>query len=177
MNRFDFLKTTNESIDNDLKFAETKNTFLVTFNAAIVGVIIAFLTSNATISRCANVLLIIFSILLLTATITSVMSFFPLSMVGRFLHPKFKGTPPKYMFYLYNKSVYSNKTGMDYMKFESDIKQYFQDNTDFSAYEKQLSIQILDLSHIAYTKFRLFSIALYIEFIAFLTFVAFLIVL
>lgn len=180
MNREDFLKMAYEDIKSDLKFAETKNTFLSTFNLAIIGASISFLYGDNELLKYEKWNFIIFSILILISTVISIYSFTPLNSADKC----FKRTPSnpssttnttnaiadnnrRFMFYKYifNNYEWHNKNG--YETFFKDVKDTLGGN-DLSIYEKQLALQIVDLSHIANTKFTLFTWAIRIEALAFL---------
>lgn len=167
MTREEFLKYTYESINSDLKFAETKNTFLTTFNLAVVGATTAFFFGNDNdISNKAYILFVAFTVMILIATLIAISSFLPVNKVGKFLKPK-KSEGKRFMFYKYN---YSNfKTNVD--DFCNEVKNEF-DGSDFNSIENQFAGQIVDLSYVAYTKFTIFAIALVFEMVSFPFFIA-----
>ncbi len=172
-----FLKFSYDCINSDLKFSETKNTFLVTFNTAIIGVIVALLTKELSLSCISKTFLIIFSLLMLIATLISIFSFIPINKVRNLLKTNCnKYDKPNFMFYLYNASKFQMNDKERYNKFESQLIENCKFNDNFSFFEKELIYQIVDLSNVAFTKFKLFSYAIYIELIATIFFALFLIV-
>lgn len=163
MNRTEFLKYICDSINSDLKFAETKNTFLTTFNLAMVGTVISFVFDSDknfgsdAVRNC----FIAFLIVILISTFLAIFSFLPLNSFWKILKPKIKGEE-NFFFYYSNFSKHKN----DYDTFAKTVVQNI-DKCDLSDTERQLTKQILDLSRVAYTKYSVFSIALTIELFAF----------
>lgn len=164
MNKNDFLKYSYESINTDLKLSETKNTFLTTFNLAIMGTTMSFLfDSDKSINNTSRGWLIAFLITIIVSTLVSIFSFIPLNTVICSLFKPKPETESKFMFYKDNFSRYKNSVD----DFINDINTYFNEQ-EITPAEKQLAIQIVDLSRIAYSKFMLFTIALIIEIISFM---------
>lgn len=163
MERVDFLKYVYESINSDVKFAETKSTFLTTFNLAIIGASISFLFGDNDVIRSsdARVWFVCFVVVILISTFIALLSFLPLSSVWKCFRPKYDGNA-NFLFYYYNFSKYRN----NFQVFCKDVIQELGGN-ELSNVEKQLAKQILDLSRIAYTKHKVFTIALLIEMISF----------
>ena len=163
--RFEFLKYAYESVNADLKFAETKNTFLLTFNLAIIGAIVSFLYSDKiNFTNAQKSLFTFFAIIIILSTCISVTSFLPLNKIGKvFKRKPDKSGLSKFMFYKYIYNNYNSNDECAYVKFCNDIKKNFKTEEDISQFEKQLVIQLIDLSYIANTKFCLFSKSLYIE--------------
>lgn len=168
--RCEFLKYSYEAINSDLKFAETKNTCLITFNAAILGIFVSLIANNnKQICLFQQSSLFIFLIFIFISTIISMFSFLPLNPINKIMGASNKITnnsENKFMFYSYNCAKYK---GIDkYNKFETDIKTNCNDNSDTNLLEKQLARQIIDLSYIANTKFKLFSLSLKLEILSIL---------
>ena len=163
MSRLEFLKYTCDSINSDLKFAETKNTFLTTFNLAMIGATVSFVFDNDknfgndTVRNC----FIAFLIVILISTFLAIFSFLPLNSFWKILKPKIKGEE-NFLFYYSNFSKHRN----DYDIFAKTIAQKI-DDCNLSSTERQLANQILDLSRVTYTKYSIFSIALIIELFSF----------
>lgn len=171
----EFLKLSYDSVDSDLKFAETKNTFLVTFNSALIGIIVAFLTGEHTISYSSRVILIAFTLLILLSTLLAILSFVPQNKIRKYLVAKDDSKNPKFMFYRYNASNFPIDNDSRYEDFKKAIEENCESNEKLTFYENELIVQIVDLSNVAYTKFKLFIYAVYIEIIASLLFAIFLI--
>ena len=171
----ELLNLSYESVNSNLKFAETKNTFLVTFNSAIIGIIVAFLTGEKQISFIPKAFIVTFTLLILFATLISVFSFVPLNKIGKILIANCDSQKPKFMFYLYNASEFKVNDKERYKKFEKALKKNCNYDDDLSFLEKELIFQIVDLSNIAFAKFKLFSYAVYVELIATILFGVFLI--
>lgn len=158
-----FLKYTFETINSDLKFAETKNTFLATVNLAIIGWVVSFVFSDETqISMASRCCFIVFLMVVIISTFVSVLSFLPALKFRKMTRTKLDNKD-RFMFYKYNR----NKYGDNDEKFEEAIKRYFSDE-EYTPVEKQLIGQILDLSSVVYSKCMCFSVALFIELISFL---------
>ena len=164
------------SINSDLRFAETKNTFLVTFNSVIIGIIVAFLKEKQQIEYLSKFILIVFSLLVLIATLLSVFSFVPLNKIRKFFKATCNSTTPNFMFYLYNASNFRVNDKERYNKFKKELINNCNPEEEFSFFEEQLIFQIVDLSNIAFTKFKLFSLAIRVEFIAIIIFALFIII-
>lgn len=174
----EFLKAAMDSIDADSKYAENKNTFLITFNAAIIGLIVALKTSSKSISCFENSIVFVFSIIIFIASLVSLISILPLNPLRNRIIKKRsddrKNEGSKYMFYDYVSSHYCD--GADsYIDFENDLKEEFEITEEFNEIEKQLCKQIVDLAIVGAVKFKLFRFALIIEMIAFVVFIPFLI--
>ena len=174
----EFLKAAMDSIEADSKYAENKNTFLITFNAAIIGLIVALKTSSRSVSCFENSIILVFSILILISSFISLISILPLNPLRKRIIKKRSNDPKnegsKYMFYDYVSSHYCN--GADsYLAFENDLKGEFEITEEFNEIEKQLCKQIVDLAIVGAAKFKLFKLALIIEMIAFIVFIPFLI--
>lgn len=105
MDKSEFLKYAYESINADLKFSETKNTFLTTFNLAIIGATISFLfDADKCINDESRKWLVAFLIAIIIATLVSIFSFIPLNTVGSLFKPK-QANEFKFMFYKDNFSI------------------------------------------------------------------------
>lgn len=186
--RYDFLKYTCQKIDNDLKFAEKKNAFLVTFNAAIFGVVVNFWKSNLNFSKLEKLLILLFIIIVICSTIISLFSFLPKNPFRKFLVYKISKSNKMdcttnntdqtskllYYEYVFISAFNSDEVHITYESFYNTLKQN-TDSNEFSFFEKQYISQIVDLSDIAYTKFSMFSLSFKIEILAFIVFIAFLI--
>ncbi len=171
----DFLKYAYESINGDLKFAEAKNVALITFNSAVLGVVFAFFNSDSTKPLYLKVILALFLSAILISTIISLLSFNPLNDIKLYKCVyEANNQNHKFMFYRYNSSMYSRDDD-GYSKFQSDVKKYFSSGVELAPFEKQLTYQIVDLSHIARIKFTLFSYAIKVELFAALILIAFII--
>lgn len=168
MDREEFLKYTFEMINSDLKFAETKNTFLATANLAIIGWGVSFIfSSEANISVMGKRCFIVFIVLVVVAALVSILSFFPAPTLKKATKTK-QDAEVRFMFYKYNR----NKHGVDASGFEEEIKNYFN-HEEYTPVEKQLTRQIVDLSNIVYFKCECFFVALLIELFSFLIIILF----
>ena len=162
-NRKSFLKYAYEAVNSDLKFAETKNTFLITLNLAVIGSVFSFLfKQDVNLNYWARLCLLLFEVLIIIATIVSIVSFFPASEIGKYLSKPKKEDTIKLMFY---QTIYSRHND-NLESFQKEIKTYLCDSRPLTPYEEQFSIQILNLSSVAYTKFDLFTKALILELIS-----------
>ena len=176
--RLDFLKKAYESVNADLKFAETKNTFLTSFNLAIIAASITFLSDDNDITCIAAFLFMLFCVAIILATLIASYSYLPLNKADRFFNQDPSQVKAKnLMFYKHNFHMYEwNSTG--YSKCKNDVVTMFPDENGDSipldSYEEQLVCQIVDLSHVANTKFSLFSIALTVEIVGLLLLMVFL---
>jgi len=177
MSREEFLKNAYESINDDSRFAETKNTFLLTFNSAVLGLIVAFLTSDKSLSCFGKIMVIIFSAIVFVATICSLISFFPVSPLrkgyNKYLIKNKKSNEPKFMFYRYISSNFNIDDKDNVTKLGEIINKKLGIANDYSGIEIQYLNQIIDLSCIASLKFFLFKLALYFEIISLVFFIPF----
>lgn len=130
---------------------------------AIIGATISFIFEpKMGLNTLTRNWFVAFVITILLSTFVSALSFFPEFKLGKYINSTIKNEN-RFMFYKYIRTKYFD----DINTFQTDLKEYFN-VTDFTAVEKQLIAQIIDLSNIAYSKYVFFSIALIIELISFL---------
>ncbi len=135
---------------------------------AIIGWVVSFIFgSEANISEIGKRCFIAFNVLIIVATFSSILSFFPAPKVKKTTKTK-QDAEVKFMFYKHNR----NKYGFDFSGFEEDIKKIFN-HEEYTPVEKQLTIQIVDLSNVVYFKCECFVVALLIELFSFIVLVQF----
>ena len=181
MNITDFFKNALESINSDSRFAETKNAFLVTFNSAMLGLIVALFNGDNSLSCYSVTMAIIFSAIVLLATICSLLSFFPLNPLRKIYNKKkIKKNDktnlddnPKFMFYEYISSNYDCSDGESYKKLGDKIARSINMTYECNGIDIQYLKQMIDLSCVAAFKFAIFRVSLCIEFVSIVFFVLF----
>lgn len=153
MNKKEFLEKTYSEINENIKFSEAKNAALITLNSALIAVA-ASKVFDYNISLVWRVLIIVLVICLIIPLIIAIYSF-----KAKMNHKNNDKNKFMYFSYIYNHYYKDSKN--DYYQ---DIGNEFKDEF----VEKQLSKQIVDLSSVAYRKFKLFNIAITIEIFIFI---------
>lgn len=150
MDRKNFLEKAYTELNDNIKFSEAKNAALITLNTALVGASCA-IVFNSDISILWRIFIIFLAISLMIPLGISLYSF-----VAKMHHKTDTDDNVKFMYFSSIYKMYYNKEDKSYYQ---DLKDEFDD--DFA--EKQLSKQIVDLSAVAYKKFKAFNIAVIIE--------------
>lgn len=154
----EFLEKTYSELNENIKFSEAKNAVLITLNTAVIGASSA-LVFNSDIAIIWRVLIVFFAIGLMVPLSISLYSF-----IAKMHHKNDNAEDKKFMYFssiykTYYKQDEQNKNNKQNKSYYDALKENCKD--DFV--EKQLSKQIVDLSAVAYKKFKAFNIAVIIE--------------
>jgi len=150
------------NVNDWVKFAESKNLMLITFNAAsIFGVAKLYDLTYPTDMEWVKSYLFVPIILLVFSSVVCLISYVPrVKMLkgGEFASK----TDSNIWFY----ETLKNKSGIDIIQ-----QVYDSTETDFSVYEKDLAEQIIQNSKIASKKYSYFTIAVWLTISAYITIV------
>ena len=150
MDKKDFLEKTYTELNDNIKFSEAKNAALITLNTALIGASSA-LVFNSDIAIIWRVLIVFLAVSLMIPLGISLYSF-----IAKMHHKDDPDDNKKFMYFSSIYKMYYNKKDKSYY---GDLKEDFKE--EFA--EEQLSKQIVDLSAVAYKKFKTFNIAVIIE--------------
>ena len=148
MNKKDFLNKTYAEINDNIRFSEAKNAALITLNSALIAAA-ASKAFDYNIALNWRILIILLVICLMIPLIIALYSF-----KAKMYHEKKE--QDKFMYFSY---IYKHYYKISTANYIDDINNNFKDEFP----EEQLSKQIVDLSSVAYRKFKLFNIAIIIE--------------
>lgn len=166
MNSKDFLEMVYSELNNNVKFAEAKNTAIITLNSALIALSAAAIFDKD-ISKSYVAVMSIVLFFLLFPVICSLISFRattyeirrPYDKLFELLDNKNKilQTPQRVTYYAYIKKFYKNDPGIY-------LAAVGEEPTRLNMY---MARQILDLASICYRKFSLFNVAVFLELIVF----------
>lgn len=185
----DFLKRTHDGLNSDLRFAEAKNTALITFNSAMIGLTSKALFEHKHTCCVVNFMTAISLLLLLIPVVISLLSICATEKPRKGQRNAVEGTkasneesdesescnggkenkttdnPSRYAYYDY---IFQEFPACSIESHSEYLKKLAGDNYDkyTSLPNLQTARQIVDLAGICHRKFNLFNLAIKIEFAA-----------